>query len=226
MSGLHHINLVTLFGISINPLRMTMEWCGEGDLFHLIHSEEKSSKVTWKMRYKIALNIARGMEYLQNVTPPIVHRDLRSPNIFLVSLNENDDVLAKVADFGLSRHVEHKLSETLPTWRWLAPEIIDFHSMYYDERSDIYSFAIICWEMIYFDIPYDEFSSVLIQDVKSSIIAGKLRPTLPDLTNPVRFPLFLHSEIFYFFYHNYLIIMLKFPLFFSRIFCNFTGYLP
>lgn len=191
MSALDHVNLVRLFGVSLNPLRMIMEWCGSGDLFHLLHpsgSEGASvvpSALSWKLRYKIALDIARGMTFLQGVTPPIVHRDLRSPNIFLVSADENAPICAKVADFGLSRHVENVLGETLPTWRWLAPEVINFESQSYDERSDIYSFAIVLWELATAGIPYDEYSeSMSGQDLRRGIITGKLRPTIPDSVDP------------------------------------------
>lgn len=182
MSALDHINLVRLFGVSLNPLRMIMEWCGSGDLWHLLHPKdsEKNLSLSWKLRYKIALDIARGMTFLQDVTPPIVHRDLRSPNIFLVSTNENDPICAKVADFGLSRHVENFLGETLPTWRWLAPEVIDFESQNYDEKSDIYSFAIILYELATAEIPYDEYSDMSALDIRNSIISGKLRPSIPD----------------------------------------------
>ena len=58
------------------------------------------------MQFKllVALDIARAMEYLQECDPPIIHRDLRSPNVFLVDLGEElDRPHAKVADFGLSR---------------------------------------------------------------------------------------------------------------------------
>ena len=186
MSALNHINLVRLFGVSINPLRMIMEWCGKGDLWHLLHPKDKTLKIelSWKLRYRIALDIAKGMNYLQNVTPPIVHRDLRSPNIFLVSIDENSNVCAKVADFGLSRHVENYLGETLPTWRWLAPEVIDFESQKYDERSDIYSFAIVLYEIATGKVPYDYGDEIPALDIKRGIISGKLRPSIPDNIHP------------------------------------------
>lgn len=38
---------------------------------------------SWRFRMKIAYDIAKGMQYLQNISPPVIHRDLRSPNIFV-----------------------------------------------------------------------------------------------------------------------------------------------
>lgn len=40
-------------------------------------------KISWKLRVKVALDIAHGMSYLHTIVPPIVHRDLRSPNVFV-----------------------------------------------------------------------------------------------------------------------------------------------
>lgn len=42
------------------------------------------------------------MDFLHNATPPIVHNDLKSPNILLGSCDVLADVVAKVADFGMS----------------------------------------------------------------------------------------------------------------------------
>ncbi len=54
---------------------------------------------------RIAADIAAGMLYLHSHTPPIVHRDLRSPNVFIMNFDENAPVVAKVADFGLAQHM-------------------------------------------------------------------------------------------------------------------------
>lgn len=41
---------------------------------------------SWKLRMRIAYDIAKGMQYLQTISPPIIHRDLRSPNIFVKTI--------------------------------------------------------------------------------------------------------------------------------------------
>lgn len=41
------------------------------------------SSFSWKLKMKLAYDIARGMQYLQHIWPPVIHRDLRSPNIFV-----------------------------------------------------------------------------------------------------------------------------------------------
>jgi len=179
MSGLNHANLVKLYGITIQPhLRMVMEWCPESDLYHFLLSD---AVIDWKLRIRICLDIAKGMRYLQSVTPPIIHRDLRSPNIFMMSQNPSSFVVAKVADFGLSMRVEHRVGGFLPTWRWLAPEVIDVSNVYYDQTADIYSFAIVMWEVVTRDAPFFEYEKEIREmQIKHKIIHENLRPTIPS----------------------------------------------
>lgn len=56
------------------------------------------SGLEWPKRYDIILGIARGIAYLhEEVQPPIIHRDIKAPNILL---DNNFD--PKIADFGLA----------------------------------------------------------------------------------------------------------------------------
>jgi hypothetical protein len=38
--------------------------------------------ITWCLRYKVSLDIAKGIRHLHSIVPPVVYRDLRSPNVF------------------------------------------------------------------------------------------------------------------------------------------------
>ena len=52
----------------------------------------------WSSRLNIILGIARGLAYLhEEVQPPIIHRDIKAPNILL-----DKDLNPKIADFGLA----------------------------------------------------------------------------------------------------------------------------
>ena len=58
-----------------------------------------SSLLNWPTRYKIAIDIAKGLYHLHyDCVPPIIHRDLKSSNILL-----DEAFNAKLADFGLSK---------------------------------------------------------------------------------------------------------------------------
>ncbi|MBA0600158.1 hypothetical protein Gorai_006356, partial [Gossypium raimondii] len=104
----------------------------------------------------IELSQARGMNYLHNCNPPIIHRDLKSSNL-LVDKNWT----VKVGDFGLSR-LKHKTYLTTKsgkgTPQWMAPEVL--RSEPSDEKSDVYSFGVILWELATEKIPWEKHNAM------------------------------------------------------------------
>ncbi|EGC33244.1 hypothetical protein DICPUDRAFT_49056 [Dictyostelium purpureum] len=177
MSSLNHPNVVKLFGLMHNPPRMVMEFVPCGDLYHRLL--EKNHPIKWSVKLRIMIDIAKGIEYMQNQNPPIVHRDLRSPNIFLVSLNEDAPVCAKVADFGLSQQSVHSVSGLLGNFEWMAPEAIGAQEESYTEKADTYSFAMILYNIYTGNHPFDEYKHGKIKFI-NMIREENLRPTLPD----------------------------------------------
>lgn len=77
-----------------------------------------------------------------------------------MSLDLDCDVNVKIGDFGLSRSCSMPLSEFLPTWQWLAPEIM---SGFYDETSDIYSFGMVLYEIFYRVIPFSDMEEYIFK---------------------------------------------------------------
>ncbi len=59
-------------------------------------------KITWKLKYKVSLDIAKGIRYLHSITPPYIHRDLRSPNVFVRTskLSTSDQLLFLISQIG------------------------------------------------------------------------------------------------------------------------------
>ena len=140
-----HPNIVRLYGVCIFPKpRLILELLTCGDLNSFLHPKDPNfpdqlqnfiepKKFPWKLRLLIALDIAKGMAVLHNQFPPIIHRDLRSPNIFLHSLDPNSKLRAKVADFGLARTVAPNVGGALNTWfSFLLPSCsIFFHFCFF-----------------------------------------------------------------------------------------------
>ena len=134
----------------------------------------------FKMKLKIIYNIALGVRHLHRLSPPIIHRDLRSPNIFITNLDniESNDI-AKVGDFGLSRLNSSSLAGGEFNVNWLAPEVMQ--NFDYSLKIDIYSFAIIMWEILTLKKPFEEFDEIFAGKPKSifrNAVINGLRPSI------------------------------------------------
>ncbi|XP_063940585.1 serine/threonine-protein kinase VIK-like [Daucus carota subsp. sativus] len=95
------------------------------------------------------------MAYLHNEPNVIIHRDLKPRNVLLV--NSSADHL-KVGDFGLSKlikvknsHDVYQMTGETGSYRYMAPEV--FKHRKYDKKVDVFSFAMILYEMLEGDAP-------------------------------------------------------------------------
>src|SRR5689334_10579054 len=100
---------------------MVMELAELGSLYDVLKNKTKYPHLSWQRLLSIARDIVRGLIYLHNRSPPILHRDLKSLNVLL-----HEHWAAFIADFGLARL---KLtSQTVGTkgigsFPWMAPEM-------------------------------------------------------------------------------------------------------
>ncbi|KAG6733546.1 hypothetical protein I3842_01G229800 [Carya illinoinensis] len=145
---LHHGNLVTLVGYCDDGKKKALiyEYMANGNLQqHLLVTNP--NVLTWNERLCIAVDAAHGLEYLHDgCKPPIIHRDLKPANILL-----NEQMQAKIADFGLSRSFAtendtHVSTSPAGTFGYVDPEFATFGN--FNKKSDIYSFGIILFELI------------------------------------------------------------------------------
>ncbi|WVZ12596.1 hypothetical protein V8G54_017126 [Vigna mungo] len=126
LTKVRHRHLVALEGHCLdgNEKLLVYEYMPQGPLSkHLFDWKEQGIQpLEWKRRLSIALDVARGVEYLHGLAQQIfIHRDLKPSNILL-----GDDMRAKVSDFGLVRlapegqtSFETRLAGT---FGYLAPE--------------------------------------------------------------------------------------------------------
>ena len=126
LTKMRHRHLVALLGYCLdgNERLLVYEYMPRGTLSqHLFHwKEEERKPLDWTRRLAIALDVARGVEYLHTLAhQSFIHRDLKPSNILL-----GDDMRAKVSDFGLVRLApEGKYSietRVAGTFGYLAPE--------------------------------------------------------------------------------------------------------
>ncbi|KAG0619177.1 hypothetical protein M758_4G121800 [Ceratodon purpureus] len=153
LTRVHHKNLVSLVGYCDEGenLMLLYEFMPKGTVQEHLYglgAKSRSSFLDWKTRLQIALNSAQGLEYLHvGCNPVIFHRDVKSNNILL-----NNKLLAKVADFGLSKstdlkdNVTHMSTMVKGTIGYLDPEY--YMSQKLTDKSDVYSFGVVLLELI------------------------------------------------------------------------------
>ncbi|KAI3704360.1 hypothetical protein L1987_74578 [Smallanthus sonchifolius] len=150
LTKVRHRNLVALLGYCLdgNEKLLVYEYMPQGTLSqHLFNWPEEGLKpLEWTRRLAIALDVARGVEYLHRLAQQsFIHRDLKPSNILL-----GDDMRAKVGDFGLVRlapegkgSVETRIAGT---FGYLAPEYAVTGRV--TTKVDVFSFGVILMELI------------------------------------------------------------------------------
>ena len=97
------------------------------------------------------LQCAAGVSYLHSLKPkPLIHRDLKSPNLLLV----NQGLTLKICDFGTACDKSTIMTNNKGSAAWMAPEV--FEGSTYSEKCDVFSWGIILWEVLARRLPFEE----------------------------------------------------------------------
>ncbi|KAK3038307.1 hypothetical protein RJ639_031403 [Escallonia herrerae] len=124
------------------------------------------------------LREAKGINYLHCLCPPVVHWDLKSPNL-LVDKNWT----VKVCDFGLSRFKAHTFissKSVAGTPEWMAPEFLRGEPS--NEKSDVYSFGVILWELATMQQPWSGLGPA---QVVGAVAFQNRRLAIPQNVSPI-----------------------------------------
>ncbi|GAA0146581.1 non-receptor serine/threonine protein kinase [Lithospermum erythrorhizon] len=186
LSRLNHAHLLNLLGHCEGEERLLVyEYMANGSLHEHLHGKKKSPKgqLDWVKRVTIAVQAARGIEYLHGYAcPPVIHRDIKSSNILI-----DEEHNARVADFGLSLLGPSSSSSPLAelpagTLGYLDPEYYRLH--YLTTKSDVYSFGVLLLEILSgrkaIDLHFEEGNIVewAVPQIKAGDVQAILDPSL------------------------------------------------
>nr|XP_043611807.1 tyrosine-protein kinase JAK2-like [Erigeron canadensis] len=150
LSIFHHDNIIQFIGYADedNEKIIVTEYASNGSLDIHFQDPKKRSNLTWTLRLKICLGIARGLEYLHSGLGErgrVIHRDANSVNIML-----DDNMEAKICNFGLSKLIPRNQSQVyeLPvgTNNYIDP--VYYESGFLKTEADIYTFGVVMFEIL------------------------------------------------------------------------------
>ncbi|XP_077581209.1 receptor-interacting serine/threonine-protein kinase 2 [Stigmatopora nigra] len=173
-------HIIQILGICNEPqfFCIVTEFVSDGSLDRLLHEKDVYPVLAWPLRLRVLYEIALGVNFLHNMTPPLLHHDLKTQNILLDS-----ELHVKIADFGLSKWRQlsvgkgsagPKSSEMAGTVIYMPPEEYEpSDGGRADVKHDVYSYAIITWEVLSRQIPYHEVSNPM--KIMFNVLGG-MRP--------------------------------------------------
>lgn len=189
-AGLRHPNICLFIGACLSPPTRAIitELVPRGSLWEALRtpglfeiSHGSSYFWPWWILRRVIDGTCRGLVYLHSHSTPIIHRDLKSANVLL-----DESFNPKICDFGLARlkDLNNVMTANVGTaqvsacilcqccypeyalfsefYQWMSPEVITGSS--YSEKADIYSLAIVAWEIITGKCPFDGMSQLEVLD--------------------------------------------------------------
>ena len=146
-------------------LCIVMEYADKGDLYQkIVHLKKIGCLIEEIDAWKIFIQMVRGLKSLHDLK--ILHRDLKSANIFLFS-----DGTAKIGDLNVSKVAQKGLGYTQTgTPYYASPEV--WNENPYDNKSDIWSLGCVTYEMLTLHPP---FRAKNMEELYNRVIKGQFK---------------------------------------------------
>ncbi|KAK9056166.1 hypothetical protein SSX86_027255 [Deinandra increscens subsp. villosa] len=146
IGNIQHVNLVRLRGFCSEESHrlLVYDYMPNGPLSGYLKTGGRN--LDWDARFRIAIGTARGIAYLhEECRNCIIHCDIKPENILL-----DQDLSAKVSDFGLAKLIGRDFSRVLATmrgtWGYVAPEWISGVAI--TTKADVYSYGMTLLELL------------------------------------------------------------------------------
>lgn len=151
LSCMRHPNMVILLGACPEYGCLVYEHMENGSLEDRLNCLNGSPPLSWRARFRIAVEIATALNFLHRTRPePLVHRDLKPANILL-----DRNYVSKISDVGLSRLVPPDVADSITqccmtaaagTFCYIDPEYQQTGML--GTKSDVYSFGVVLLQIL------------------------------------------------------------------------------
>ncbi|XP_078161690.1 putative serine/threonine-protein kinase-like protein CCR3 [Carex rostrata] len=183
-----HVNVVSLIGYCTenNERICVFEYMINKDLVGNLHPRMWQMRTqlctSWKLRIKVLLDAARGIEYLHRYCEPkIIHRDIKSANILL-----DEKWVAKISDFGFAVFGPEPGSDRVDvdvasgTTGYADPDCYG-DAPFVSQRTDVYSFGMVMLEMVTSRMAYNRADNKYLATLAAPrIAAGRFRQVIDN----------------------------------------------
>lgn len=184
LASLQHPNVIgyqeAFYEESDKTLKIVMEYANDGDIFGKISNCSKQrTKFQESTIWSVLIQVLKGMKYLH--LNNIIHRDLKSANLFLMK-----DGTVKIGDLNVSKLTEKGMARTqIGTPYYASPEI--WNDKLYNAKTDIWSIGCIIYEMCQLQPP---FKGTSLPELANNIMKGVYSPISrqysKDLSNVIK----------------------------------------
>ncbi|XP_019701269.3 LOW QUALITY PROTEIN: probable receptor-like protein kinase At1g80640 [Elaeis guineensis] len=185
LSIICHPNIISLVGYCFHAETrfLVYEMMENGTLEAQLHGPTRGSALSWHIRMKIAVDIAKGLGFLhEHCNPPIIHGDIKSSSVLLDS-----EFHAKISDFGLAVAVGSQNKANLQrsaALGYVAPEYV--LNGEFTEKSDVYAFGVILLELLMGRKPVEKTAPSQCQSIVTWAVPQLTdRLQLPNIVDPV-----------------------------------------